>query len=342
MKYARGWPVLLALLGCAPAASAQFVVLPSPYVGGYAAGGYGIGFSRYGRHTSVSAYLSGGTAYYSPYYGYPYYPIGVSRLTVMQVVTPPPVVVAPPPVVVVPAPAPAPDIDVAPPRPRAERVEPPVEKAPPADGGFRPVRPPGPPKGPEAPPARPPAPKEKPKEPEPKAKPNVPEPPRPPRPEADPRAEGARQIGLGRGAFAAGEYGRAAQRFRQAVHVNPNDALAYFLLAQAEVALGKYDQAVDAIQTGMKIEPDWPAAKFRPVQLYDGNVADLPEHLQALEDALTRHPDDAVLLFLYAYELWFDGRQEEARPLFQRAAAVAPDRSFSERFLLAWPDRPVL
>ena len=93
---------------------------------------------------------------------------------------------------------------------------------------------------------------------------------------------------------------------------------------------------------GMRLEPDWPLANFRPVTLYGDNVTDLPEHLRRLENALNRHPDDAVLLFLYAYELWFDGRQDEARPLFQRATAVAPDRSFSERFLLARPDQPTL
>jgi len=228
------------------------------------------------------------------------------------------------------------------PRPRLEEVEPPEEK--PRPGGFRPVRPeergrpvppvPPAPKPPEAPPAKPPA-KEKPPE-------EAPELPRPPRPEADPRAESARLNALGKAAFAAGEYGRAAQRFRQAAHVNPNDARADFLLAQAEVALGKYDEAVEAIQAGMRLEPDWPTAKFRPVTLYEDNVSDLPEHLQALEDALARHPDDSVLLFLYAYQLWFDGRQEEARPLFRRAAAVAPDKSFSERFLLARPDQPAL
>lgn len=346
MKYARGWPVLLALLGCAPAARAQALLLPSPYLsGGYSLGGFGIGFSKHTRHTHFSAYLSGSSGYYSPLYaspyGYPYYPGGVSRVTVVQVYAPPPVLLGPPPGGL--------DEDRPlrlPPRPRPEEVDPPEEKPPPggAAGGFRPVRPddrarqpvpPPVPKPPDVPPVKPPPPKEKPKD-------HVPEPPRPQQPEADPRAESARLSALGQDAFAVGEYGRAAQRFRQAVQANPRDARAHFLLAQAEVALGKYDEAVEAVYAGLRIDPDWPTAKFRPVQLYDGNVADLPEHLKRLEDALTRHPDDPVLLFLSAYQLWFDGRQEEARRLFQRAAAVAPDKSFSERFLLARPDKPAL
>jgi protein TonB len=341
MKYARGWPLLLALLVGAPQAQAQVGFLPAPFAGEFSGGGFGIGVSRHGRHGHLSAFISGGSGYYSSFYGYPCYPIGVSRVSVVQVVTPPPpLVVAAQPIIV--------GVDRPPPRPRLEEIEPPQEK--PREGGFRPVRPeergrqpapmppvPPEPKPPEAPPAKPPA-KEKEKPPP----EEVPERPRPLRPEADPRAESARLSALGQAAFAAGEYGRAAQRFRQAVHVNPNDARAFFLLAQAEFALGKYDEAVAAIQSGMRLEPDWPTQRFRPVTLYDDNVSDLPEHLQALEDALARLPDDPVLLFLYAYQLWFDGRQEEARPLFQRAAAVAPDKSFSERFLLARPDQPVL
>jgi hypothetical protein len=327
MKYARGWALLL-LLVVGPLALAQFLPVPAPVVA--------VGVSKHGHHSHFSAFYTSGTGYYSGYYGYPYYPLGVSRVTVVQLVTPPPVVVTPPPVALA---------DRVPARPGPEEVVPPAEKPMPGDGGFRPVRPPmPPPKVPEVPPGKPPAkekpdqpPPEKPKEPAP-----VPEPPRPPRPAGDPQVESARQRQLGLDAFAAAEYGRAAQRFRQAVSVNPNDATAYFLLAQAEVALGKYDAAVEAIQAGLRLDPAWPAAPFRPVTLYGDNVTDLPEHLLALQDALARHPDDPALLFLTAYELWFDGRRDEARPLFERAAAVAPDRGFSERFLLTRPDQPAL
>jgi hypothetical protein len=324
MKCARGWAILLGLLVCASAARAQ-LIFGSPYVGGYSAGGFAVGVSKHGHHTRLSAFVTGGSAYYSSYYGYPFYPAAINRVTFIQITQPPTVIVAPPPVV---------ELGAGLAQPQAEVVEPPQERA--GAGGFRPVRPaavprvPPPPKVPEVPPAKPP---EKPAKPEEK-----PKPPRPPLPEADPRTDSA----IGLEAFAAGEYGRASQRFRQAIHVNPNDARAYFLLAQAEFVLGKYDEAVEAIQKGMAIERDWPLANFRPVMLYGENVTDWPEHLRRLENALNRHPEDWVLLFLYAYELWFDGRQDEARPLFQHAAAVAPDKSYSERFLLARPDQPIL
>src|SRR5262249_25061977 len=117
--------------------------------------------------------------------------------------------------------------------------------------------------------------------------------------------------------------------------VAPEEPQAHFLLAQANFAVGKYREAVAAIQSGLRLQPDWPTSKFRPRELYGENVAEFTEHFQALEDALKHYPNDPVLLFLSGYQLWFDGRQDEARPRFERAARVAADPSFIKRFLEA-------
>ena len=88
--------------------------------------------------------------------------------------------------------------------------------------------------------------------------------------------------------------------------------------------------------------PGEAAGRFRPLELYGATVADYPDHLRRLEEALARQPDDPVLLFLYAYELWFDGRKDEARPLFEKAAALMPDRSAADLFLKVGPGKPVV
>jgi hypothetical protein len=194
-------------------------------------------------------------------------------------------------------------------RERARRPLPPVQP------------PPAPPKPPEAP-----KPPEKPKE-----------PPRPPRREEDARPEHVRLIGAGRRAFAALQYGRAAQRFRQATQVAPEGPTAYFLLAQTLFALGKYDDAIAAIHDGMARDPDWPSARFRPLELYGPNVADYAEQMQRLDDVLRRHPNDAVLLFLSAHQLWFDGPREEAAPRFRRARPGLAHPADADRFLRALP-----
>jgi hypothetical protein len=193
---------------------------------------------------------------------------------------------------------------------------------------------------------------EKPKEEKPKEEKPRPEAPKPPvrepelppfpQPEVDPVAENARLVALGKQAFATLQYGRAAERFRQATRAAPQLPQAHFLLAQALVALGKYRDAVEAINAGMALQPDWPTLRFQPLELYGVNVADYSEHLLQLDATLTRHPGDPVLLFLNAYQLWFDGRKDEARLLFRRVPPGTAGPGVVERFLRAAPGGPVL
>jgi hypothetical protein len=170
---------------------------------------------------------------------------------------------------------------------------------------------------------------------------NVPPLPRPPEPEANPVAESTRLIGIGKAAFAEQEYGRAAERFLQASKLAPNEAMPHFLRAQALLAMGKYLEAVDAVNAGLALQPEWPLKRFQPLELYGQHVAAYPEDLRRLEDTLAKHPNDAALMFLYAYQLWFDGRKDEARVLFQRARPGVPDAAMVDRFLMAKPPAPV-
>jgi tetratricopeptide (TPR) repeat protein len=162
--------------------------------------------------------------------------------------------------------------------------------------------------------------------------------PQPPEPLADPRDESARLLELGTGAFQAGAYGLAAQRFRQATQVMPALARAHFLLAQAEFALGKYRDAVDTIHAGMKIDKQWPRTSLQPrLELYKGRDAEYGDHMKHLTDAAAANPNNATLLFLVAHQLWFDGQRKDALALFQRARplAEAADRPYFDAFLAA-------
>jgi hypothetical protein len=44
-------------------------------------------------------------------------------------------------------------------------------------------------------------------------------------------------------------------------------------------------------------------------------------------------PDDANLVFLLGHQLWFDGKREEARNQFRKAAALAKGLTPAEAFL---------
>ncbi len=129
------------------------------------------------------------------------------------------------------------------------------------------------------------------------------------------------------------EYARAEQRFQRAVEIDPKNPLGYFYLAQAQFALGKYREAVANIHAGLRLHPVWPASKFPVRELYGPNGDDFAEHMRQLKDALTRRPDDAALLFLYGYELWFAGQQQEARQYFQRALPLVAQPQFILLFL---------
>jgi TolA-binding protein len=179
--------------------------------------------------------------------------------------------------------------------------------------------------------------KEEPKKEEPKLKgprPDV-ELPRPP--EGDPRDEYARLIRTGREMFGDEEYGRAAARFRQAIRLEPDRPQAHFLLVQSLLERGDYHDAYDALLDGLKRDKIWPTAKFRPQELYGGNLEEYTRLLEALERAQAKHPNDPAMLLLRGHALWFDGRKQQAAALFRKALA-GPDRAAAERFLAELPD----
>lgn len=158
----------------------------------------------------------------------------------------------------------------------------------------------------------------------------------------DPRQESLRQLDLGKEAFERGEYGRAAERFRQASDLAPTSALPHFYLAQAQLAMGNHRRAFDILQVGLRLQPDWARQPFQPLALYGDHGNDYAEQIRLMEDLVLATPNDPVILFLAAYQLWFDGRREEARPLFERAAPAMPDPGMTERFLQALPGRDTL
>jgi hypothetical protein len=157
-------------------------------------------------------------------------------------------------------------------------------------------------------------------------------------PKAEPLEESRRLTELGLNAFRAQEYNLAARRFDQAAEVAPAQAYPYFLLAQAFVALGKYQQAVAAIENGMSRQQDWPLSRFQPrADLYQGIEADWFAHKKQLADAQSRDPNQPVFLFLQAYQWWFDGQRDEATWMFERVRVLAPDNPFIAEFLKMVP-----
>jgi hypothetical protein len=106
--------------------------------------------------------------------------------------------------------------------------------------------------------------------------------------------------------------------------------------------MGNHRRAFDVLQVALRLQPDWPRQAFRPIDLYGENAADYAEQSRLLEELLADNPADPVILFLTAYQFWFDGRREEARPLFERAAPALPNPGVADRFLQALPGGDIL
>jgi hypothetical protein len=318
--------VLLAVLGlglAAPPAVAQVIVTPAPTPYGYGTT-YGFSYTRTYRQGSLSLGVSGlspSGGYLVPVGNLRPYPGTLSGGTTV-VITQPTVVLRPRIIVddlaleVLPREVleangvKLPPRDV-PPEPRDAGTQKPPE----------PVRPPQPPPKPVVPPPPPDLPLK------------LPQLPQPPDPVEDDRAEHARLVRLGREAFTAQENGRAADRFRQAIRLRPIEPTAHFLLAQALFALGKYPEAADAVRAGLALRADWPASAYRFREAYGADLGSFAEHLHRLEEAHDRFPDDANVLFLLGYVLWFDEKRAEARPLLRKALTLGGDRVTIGRFL---------
>ena len=135
----------------------------------------------------------------------------------------------------------------------------------------------------------------------------------------DPKKEAARLVKLALTAFAAGDYGRAAEHFDRASDSDPADARTYFLHAQARFAAGQYADAVARVRDGLARDPKWPASGFDPADLYAGRADRYATHLAALKKAVADNPGQPALEFLLGYQLWFGGEKAEAAKLFRAA-----------------------
>ncbi|MGL4465301.1 MAG: tetratricopeptide repeat protein [Planctomycetia bacterium] len=118
--------------------------------------------------------------------------------------------------------------------------------------------------------------------------------------------------------FAAGSYLRAADRFKDAVRLHPDDAAPAFHLVQALVAVKKYVEAADALREGLRRDPDWLDAGFDPKVLY-GDPADFDAHLGALALRVRTKAFDRPAVLLLAYQRMLTGDEAGARVMLDRS-----------------------
>jgi Tfp pilus assembly protein PilF len=157
----------------------------------------------------------------------------------------------------------------------------------------------------------------------------------PPTPANVASADGQRLNDLGVAAFRKGEYGLAMLRFRQAGDAENSSPRALFLRGQACIAVGKYTEAAEIIQQGLKLQPDWPASGFKPrIELYD-KQEEWKQQRKQLEQTQAKNPKNADYLFLLGYLSWFDGQRDIAVDYFQQSRALTAEPRWANLFLKA-------
>ena len=152
-----------------------------------------------------------------------------------------------------------------------------------------------------------------------------------PKPPVEPKALAAFLIKQAREAFEQEQIGRAGERVRAAIALQPKDAQLHFWLTQVHVARGEYPEAFAALRSGLALEPDWPVAPFDLKNLYGPRAAALVVDLAELNAIRTANPGDLGLAFVAGVHEWFSGNRRAAATLFERAKRDYPAES--QKFL---------
>lgn len=140
---------------------------------------------------------------------------------------------------------------------------------------------------------------------------------------------------LGNHSFSEGKYANALRHFETASAAVPLEALPLFHMAEAYIATAQYPKAAMCVQKGLRWMPRWVTADFSPELLYADRVEDRKKHMKALEDFAKKNPHDDSILFLLAYQYWFNNQKEEAVKTFKRASTLAMDTTLIDLFLKA-------
>ena len=131
-------------------------------------------------------------------------------------------------------------------------------------------------------------------------------------------------------AFQAGDYPLAASNWRHALIDEPGNGVSALRLAQAEFAMGNYQDAADAVQNGMTMLPydQWGVVVKNYRELYLSNRP-ITNQLRALEKTRKENPDNPAARFVLGYEYLYLGYLKHAETELQKAVQLEPANEFS-------------
>ena len=119
------------------------------------------------------------------------------------------------------------------------------------------------------------------------------------------------------------DYETAIEAYDTITNFNPNFMLAYLYKAQCYKALGKKDAAIENYKLALNLDPSNQDIKNELYNMYETSMTP-EEKLAYLKKQTEEEPNNAGLLYNYAYELHKANRIAEAIPYYNQVIKLAP------------------
>jgi hypothetical protein len=143
---------------------------------------------------------------------------------------------------------------------------------------------------------------------------------KPSTPEGRLRAD--RLIAQGDVSFAAQRYGVASSKYQDAMAKAPDYPTSHFRLAHCDIASGNFDLALTRFLMALELAGSAQRVNFSLEQLYQGDKFAKQTHIDRLQDAIQREPDDGGLVFLMGLTLHYDQNPVQARGWFVKSQSM--------------------
>jgi tetratricopeptide (TPR) repeat protein len=133
-----------------------------------------------------------------------------------------------------------------------------------------------------------------------------------------------------RAAFLQGDYPGALQQAEAALAQTPDDTALHQFRALCLFALGRYDEAAEALYAVLSVGPGWNWSTL--IGLYP-DVETYTKQLRALEASCKANPQSAADCFVLAYHYLTQGHTDSAIGLLKQVVALKPDDRLSAGLL---------
>ncbi len=122
-----------------------------------------------------------------------------------------------------------------------------------------------------------------------------------------------------------GNLTEAIESYKQAIRIDPDDALAHYNLGVAYGELGRLAEAIESYQQAIRIDPDDVDAYINLGVAY-GESGNLTEAIESYKQAIRIDPDDALAYINLGVAYGELGKLTEAKESYQQAIRIDPDQ----------------